>query len=447
MRKLFWSILLITLIASCKDDDVNVFDKTADERAAEAISDLKDKLTSPQNGWLVKYTPAESDAGAFYVVMKFNEDNTVNIKSDLSVDNGKYFNQTITYRIDNSLGLELVLESYSFFSYLYELDQATFPAEYEFIYNEETGDGDLIFTSKSDITIPKTTLVFSEADANSENLLGTALATNLSNMSEELEKFTSSLSLTYQNKDLILYLSLDEARRILTITSASKVSNINSTATIGHTTPYLLSGDSIVLEDPLTRTVLGISLSISSLRFTSTFSGAITECASPIPITGLTGKTSQNDDVKLQTSLTDAGGRSFTQSPFYVSPNYYIFNNGESAEQQILDDITGALAMQLYYDYGGFYAIGFIIVNADGTNTFALREFTPVLNGNNLIFQFQDGISIFGNPTTDANVNNINIYLDQLTAGDKTFVFQIQSGVFEFYNPCTKWSFVFLDAS
>jgi hypothetical protein len=445
MKKIFWCILVL-LISSCKDDDISVFDKSADERVADAIDDLKEKLTSASNGWLVKYSPAESDAGSFYILMTFNDDYTVNIKTDLGADDGKYFNQTITYRIDNSLGLELVLESYSFFSYLYELDQATFPAEYEFIYSEETEEGNLVFTSKSDLTIPKTTLLFQRATAVSQELLGTTLATNLNTMSAELQKFTSSLSLTYDDKDITLYLSLDEARRLLSITSASKTSNVNTTAQIGHSTPYLISGDSIILIDPLSRNILGLQISISSIILTSTFATSLNECDSPIPITGLAGKTSQNDDVKLQTSLNDAAGRTFTQSQFYVSPNYYIFSQGESMEAQILADLPGALAMQLYYNYGGFYAIGFVFQNADGQITFALKEFTPVLNNNNLIFQFADEISIFG-PPPDADVDNINIYLDNLTAGDKTFVFQIQPGVYEFYNPCTKWSFVFVDAN
>jgi hypothetical protein len=448
MKKIFFYILFIVLIASCKDDDVNVFDKSADERAAEAVNSLKEKLTSSADGWLVKYTPSAFGAGSFYVLMTFNDDYTVNIKSDLGANDGTYFDQTITYRIDNSLGIELILESYSFFAYLYELDQATFPAEYEFVYVNETEEGNLVFTSKSDITADKTTLVFQPATSSSSEFLGTTLATNLNVMSDELEKFTSSLSLTYENKDLILYLSMDEARRVLTITSASKVSNINTTAVVGHTTPYLISGDSIILDEPLSRTILGIQVSISSLILTSTFTSSINECDSPISITGLAGKTSQNDNVKLQSSMNDAAGKTFTQADFYFSPNYYIFQEGVSMEEQILTDLPGALAMQLYYNYNnsGFYAIGFVFENSDGEITFALREFTPVLNNNNLIFQFEDEISIIG-PPPDANVENINIYLDYLTAGDKTFVFQIQPGVYEFYNPCTKWSFVFVDAN
>ena len=71
----------------------------------------------------------------------------------------------------------------------------------------------------------------------------------------------------------------------------------------------------------------------------------------------------------------------------------------KTASLQIQQDITGALAMQLYYEYDigsgtPFYGIGFVIGNLNGTTTFALRQFTPTLVANGsysilrLIFQY-----------------------------------------------------------
>ena len=104
--------------------------------------------------------------------------------------------------------------------------------------------------------------------------------------------------------------------------------------------------------------------------------------------------------------------------------------------------------MQLYYEYDigsgtPFYGIGFFIQNVNGTNTFALRQFTPTLVANRLVFDFAPDISIFGEQNTDANVDNVNIYLDAMTEGDNTYVFKVQDGIYEFFNPCTGWSFVF----
>ena len=51
-------------------------------------------------------------------------------------------------------------------------------------------------------------------------------------MSEDLKMIASSLKLTYQNRDVSLYLVLDTFRRILTINSASRNTNPLITQTI-----------------------------------------------------------------------------------------------------------------------------------------------------------------------------------------------------------------------
>lgn len=452
MKKGLYSIwILIIALCSCKDDDINVFEKSADERVAEAIATLKADLVAPANGWRLKYRP-ESESGSFYVLMKFNDDNTVTIKSDLGADDGEYFEQTITYRIDNSLGLELVMESYSFFSYLFEQDAATFGAEYEFNFVNKTPDNALVFTSKTDFDVP-TILLLEEAVATDVNLLGTELSTNLNIIANDLDKFSSSLKLTYQNKDLVLYLVLDDAKRILSINSASRKTNTLITQGLDFTSPYIIKGDSIVFDSRFTGTVLNNNISIKGIKLTVLSEGSLAICTDPIIVHSYDGITSANDVIKLETSLLDISGKTFEQaSDFYVSPLSNVFNNGEPASASITQDITGALAMQLYYNYDlgngtPFYGIGFYIQNTDGTATFALREFTPSLTDNNIVFAFEPEISIFGNTETDANTNNVNIYLDALTEGNKTYVFKLVDNVYEFYNPCTGWSFVFVNAN
>lgn len=451
MKKAIYTIAVLLIVASCKEDDINLFDKTADERAAAAISTLKQELVTPPDGWKVKYTPQEG-AGSFYVLMDFNEDDKVVIRTDLGADDGKYFEDTVSYRIDNSLGLELILENYSFFSFLFEQDAATFGAEFEFNYVNKTPDNALVFNSKSDFSTA-TILLLEPASADDLNLPGIDLSANLNLMAKDLDKFTSSLRLTYQNKDLALNISLDELRRTLTITSASLKSNTNNIQPVGFSTPYIIRGDSIVFDEPFEGTILGNPLSIKSLQLTDISQGTISVCADPITLHSYSGLTSSNEAVVLETTLLDVNGKSFaTQSDFYFSPLVYIFDNGTSVSNQITQDIAGAIEMHMYYGYdiGGdslLYGIGFVIRNLDGSVTFALREFTPVLNENNLVFNFKPDISLFGNTNTDANIDNVNIYLNALTEGDKTYVFQLDDNAYEFYNPCTGWSFVFINAN
>ncbi|MGH2566930.1 MAG: hypothetical protein ACRDGA_01205, partial [Bacteroidota bacterium] len=306
--------------------------------------------------------------------------------------------------------------------------------------------------SKSDQSTPGI-ILFEQASPDDVNLLGVNLASNLNIMSDDLDKFTSSLKLTFQDKDLALYISLDELRRTLTITSASLKTNTQTTQTLSFNTAYIIEGAAIVFDEPLETTILGNAVSISSLQLNTMGEATLNVCADPITIHTYSGVTNVNDAIVLETSLLDVNGKSFAdRSDIYFTPLEYIFNNGVSMVNQIPQDITGALQMHLYYGYdlgGGdlLYGIGFVIQNLDNTITFALREFTPVLNDNNIVFNFAPDITLFGNPTTDANVDNVNIYLDALAQGDKTYVFQLGDDLYEFHNPCSGWSIVFIDGN
>ena len=110
--------------------------------------------------------------------------------------------------------------------------------------------------------------------------------------------------------------------------------------------------------------------------------------------------------------------------------------------------LPAPIAMQLYYDYDigsgtPFYGIGFHHSECKWDRNVCTAPVYPYTGGNRLVFDFAPDISIFGEPNTDANIDNINIYLDAMTEGDNTYVFQVQDGVYEFFNPCTGWSFVF----
>jgi hypothetical protein len=335
------------------------------------------------------------------------------------------------------------------FSYLFEQYAATFGAEYEFIFVNKTPDNRLVFSSKTDLGA-KTILLFEPASASDINLLGISLSQDLYTIANDLQKFSSSLKLTYQNKDILMFLSMDEITRNITFTSAVKKSNTSVLQSMNFSTPFVIQGDSMVFESRLTGNFVGVSVNVKGLLLDQLSQTFFNGCASPIALHELTGKTSQNDNITLGTALADLSGGLFAQeSDFYFAPLVYIFNNGVSMGEQIPLDVTGAVEMHLYYniDLGGpFYGIGLVIQNPDGSVTFALREFTPVVNGNNLVFNFEPTISIFGSPTT-ANVQNLNTYLNALSSGDNTYVFKLNEGVYEFHNPCTGWSFVFIDAN
>ena len=195
-----------------------------------------------------------------------------------------------------------------------------FLAEYEFNFINKTPDEALVFNSKTDPDTP-TILLFEQASADDVALLGTQLSTNLNIMSEDLKMIASSLKLTYQNRDLSLFLVLDTFRRILTINSGARNTNPLITQTINFTTPYILKGDSIVLDERFSATVLNNNISIKSIKLSTLTEGTLTACANPIVVHSLAGATSANDPVKLETTLRDPSGGQFCAdvSDFFVS--------------------------------------------------------------------------------------------------------------------------------
>lgn len=451
MKKIFYNSIwmAVILLVSCKDDDINIFEKTADERAAEAIATLKADLVAPANGWRIKYKPVD-DAGAYYVLMDFNEDNKVTIQTDLSVDDGAYFQQTISYRIDNSMGLELILENYSFFSFLFEQEQASFGGEYEFDFVNKTPDNALVFSSKTDLSTP-TILVFEEASEADASMLGQTLSTNLSSLEEPQNLFSSSSSMkiTYTEKDLVIYVSLDIYRRIADFNFVSSQNDLQGQA-LSFVTGYVLKGDSIVFDSPLNTSFNGNSISLKSL-YLNDYNETTTEFCPTIPVTVpvYSGLTSAGEGITMEVTLFNNKGSAFKDhSPIYIADIQNIFNaDQERAAEQIQQDIAGGIIMVIYNNYdpgdGPLNAVGFLIENSDETTSIAVKKYTSVLTGNILELTFDPEVTFVRNPDTDADVNNISMYLDLMTQGGKTYIYKLDDQFYELYNPCSGWSFAF----
>ena len=106
-------LILIMGIASCSQDEGEKL-APAEVRVDQAISDLKSELIGPSKGWKLEYQPT-NESGVYFMIMDFSEDGLVNIKSDAAENDEEFFDHTIPWRIDNALGLELILETYGIF--------------------------------------------------------------------------------------------------------------------------------------------------------------------------------------------------------------------------------------------------------------------------------------------------------------------------------------------
>ncbi len=443
MKRILGVLLLISILLACRDEEP-IFEKSADERVEEAISDLNAKLTAPGNGWLLRYRP-ESESGVYNVLLDFNEDGTVNIQTDFGVNDGEFYEQTVTYRVDNSLGLELILENYSFFSFLFEQNGASFLAEYEFNYINETPDGDLVFRSKSDPSLP-TTLVFQPANEGDENLLGKDIARNLSALSENSPaRFASSYRLRFTDRDLTFYLNFDDFRRTLNFNFVSPDGSGNGRE-LDFSSPYIIQGNEIILDQPLSGSYFGQQVEIANIRFGSLSDINLTICDSMITANQYSATVNSASAVLENTLFDPNGANVLNQVDFFFSLNNNIFGENGSLGPQIDQDVEGSLAMLLYYDESvndPFYALGFFIVNENGSVTRALREFTPTITGNRLQVEYAPTFTVLQDTTGVFNEENIDNYLNLFAEGDGVYIYKITDETYELYNACSETSFVF----
>ncbi|MEQ8426085.1 MAG: DUF4302 domain-containing protein, partial [Cyclobacteriaceae bacterium] len=157
-------VLLVFALGACTENNSDL--PPVEDRVREAVEGLRGDLLAPADGWRLEYQPTP-ESGTFLILMKFGADGNVNIQSDVPDNGGEFFDHTIPYRIDNALGLELILETFGVFHHLFELDQATFGGEFEFLYKRKE-DQNLIFQSLSDGFNP-TILTFTPAGPNDQN--------------------------------------------------------------------------------------------------------------------------------------------------------------------------------------------------------------------------------------------------------------------------------------
>ena len=110
---------LLFLVFGCTDNDIEpIFNRTINERTSALKAEYINALTSPENGWIGYYSP-NRNFGYYTILMDFDEDGSVKINSDYNSGND---DNTITYRLDKTLKIELVLETYAVFHEIFSIN-------------------------------------------------------------------------------------------------------------------------------------------------------------------------------------------------------------------------------------------------------------------------------------------------------------------------------------
>ena len=113
-------LLLIGLFAAtmvaCSRDEESLFDKSAAERAQEAIENAFDVLTSAENGWEVAYFPnLETSSKGYNMVWKFNKNGKVSAtaKNSTTTMNKIMTDSASTWAVKSDYGPILTFDTYN----------------------------------------------------------------------------------------------------------------------------------------------------------------------------------------------------------------------------------------------------------------------------------------------------------------------------------------------
>ncbi len=457
MRKFGCIGLILLPLLACQKEQKDL--PSYEDRVEAARADFIEKLTEPASGWRLDYSPV-SGSGTYLVLLEFDENGTVRIQSDVSADDGYYYDQTISYRVDNASHLELILETYSVFHYLFELDQASFGAEFEFLYDGEEDTG-LVFESKSDIGTPSE-LRFIVATPNTASLFSRAEALNMQKFAATGPRNDLGLPVIppmqqayFLDKDLSIYWSIDQAKRVISINKVISGRELDGEVITDDslTTGYTYEDGAIRLATPISFT-FDQMYSISSLELGSfSESGGEPFCigdTSKFPV--YSGSVAQLGAFELTNSLYSVTGESFVsgENAVYSVNIPFIFD----AEINSLAD-EGGIIYELLPEAVGFifffgvssdtypaYSIGFIVEDENEETQYYLQEFEPTsLVGNRLELTFRDSFYLSGTPPTGTQ-DEVTTVLGTIFEGGTVYVYltpYFGLNLFRVYNPCNKY--------
>ena len=453
-------MLLFALMAACHEGNTDL--PPVEARVKEAIDGLRTDLTAPANGWRLEYQPTD-ESGTFLILMKFTPDGNVNIKSDVPDNNGEFFDNTITYRIDNALGLELIFETYGVFHYLFELDQATFGGEFEFLFKKKEGDS-LVFESISDISNP-TRLAFAPAGAGDESGFARDITTNLSQFNMDNPQVFGTIPPTQQvilnDKNISVFWTIDLTKRNLTAEFAGIGTTRNEVlanprALLNHFSKFTPANGQLILENPLSFVFNGQSTTISAITLSDFANNGPDLCASGTNNTGprYSGQTPGLGTVDIVNTMLSTRGSDFAKNVYTVNALFIFDDQGNSLQESgsISQKLPGTSGFIMVYgvqlappnENVPMNAIGFIMGNGD----IYVRSFQPTNTQVNLVeMALLDQYYYSATPPagTEQALKEIT---DEIFAGGEIYAFDLpQNGlkVFRLYNPCNKYEFFLVE--
>lgn len=459
MNRKIHILLLLTAIwcGSCNDDENDL--PSASDRSEEAIDELLDELTDPANGWLLNYQP-NPNTGQYLILLNFNKNGEVNIKSDVPDEDGFYFDQTVPYSVTSSLGIKLTIDTYSVFHRMFEYDRSTFGAEFNFLFDDEKS-GRLLFTSGTDLVAPTELELIPVASS-----IDLSASQGLSENLQKYEGFTPIIfggeaptqQLILEDKNISILMSNSIRNRIIQFDIAGVGTTLEeieeNNVPINRTIPYTLSEGKIVLNNSVSVSIGGETITLSEIELTELTLDGDVVCSTSTENTPIyKGQATGLGAVTLLRSTFDSGGVDFQpqeDEPYAVNVLFIFDNVGRSLFERgsIAEKFPNALGFVFNYGLDSVgvpaYATGFILEKPNGERKTYLREFEPTTtDGNKITITLKDDYFYSETPDSEEEMALEEITNEIFGGGGEFIIYDLDNnpGVFRLYNPCSGYEF------
>ncbi|WP_020532424.1 DUF4302 domain-containing protein [Flexithrix dorotheae] len=469
---IFLVISFVLTLSACEEDKSNEDIETVESRQKAAKTELINELIAPADGWRISYVPADL-TGVYTVLLKFDANGQVTIQSDVSTDDQDFFNQTIPYRIDILNETKLVFETYAVFHYLFELNQATFGGEFQFVFKlKDTTNNTLVFESASDTGVPSV-ITFERANPGDDQLLAKDVSTMLNKMAgptpfgiydpgsgqfilggEPIVQHILAPG-AVNGEDLSVFFGFYTGSRIVEARFAG-VGTTEEEVLEGQTVnldrefyAYSLQNNSIIFETPVSFSVGGKAFEITSIALTD-FAEATVDFCMTEPEDGVkyTGSIPGIGNITMETSLADDKGATFVpQADDFYSVNPLFIStggngaSGEASFEEKFNDLGGFI---FYYGYEvegePLYAMGFSLIDSEGNSRLVMRKFEPTTTvGNKITINLLDEY-YFDKTPDEGDDEKIKEITDELfDGGNDLYAIDIPIDdltVYRLFNPC-----------
>ena len=212
-RLLLLPIIALALFACQKNEPDDLFGgKNPSQRFQQNQAELRQELTSPEQGWKFVYYTNEKKFGGFIILMKFTPEGLVTMNSDIGATTSS---TTSKYEIKWGQGTML---SFTTKNHIHELSDSTkgetgvgYEGNFEFIYFGKEGNKLKFKTQRKDT---EQFVYFEPATAQDWNTIQT-LSSNVKTLEDNIDNYYFTVSTTASSTGY----EVNFANRFITVTS------------------------------------------------------------------------------------------------------------------------------------------------------------------------------------------------------------------------------------